>query len=49
MVATVTLTPLVGKDVDVAFGPKVDMRSEEEKVALKGALKASMAQGTIAV
>lgn len=41
----------MGKDIDVAFDPKViiDMRSEEQKVALKGTLKASVAQGTIAV
>lgn len=31
----------------MAFDPKVDMISEEEKVALKGTLKASMAQGTV--
>lgn len=47
VVATVTLTPVVGKDIDVAFDPKVDMISEEEKVALKGTLKASMAQGPL--
>lgn len=47
MVATVTLTPEVGKDVDVTFDPKVDLRSEEEKVALESTLKAGLAQGTI--